>query len=155
VTVALPVLLAAAFLSPALVFGKAPIFRDLVNTFLPYKLYVARALASGRIPLWAPEPSFGAPFLANYQSAILYPPSWLVFLAPNAFGVGLYMWLHFAVAAVGVERLLARRGFSKAARLFGAIVYTFGGGFVSAASMWAIWTVVAWMPLTLVAVEKL
>lgn len=149
-----PALLAAIFWSPALVGGQVPTFRDFVNTFLPYKLYAARALAAGRLPLWAPEPSLGAPLLANFQSGLLYPFSALIYLWPSPFGVGLYLWLHFFVGAIGIGAFLARRGCPKSAQIFGGIVYVFGGCFVTAAQ-WSHLTVLAWLPVALVAAERL
>lgn len=148
------VLLVTLFFSPALFSGQLPTFRDFINTFLPYKFYSAHSFASGRIPLWAPEPSLGAPFLANYQSGVLYPPSAIVSLFPNALGIGLYLAVHFAIAGFGVNALLARRGVSREARLLGAIVYMFGGVFISI-SAWSHLAVAAWIPLALVATENL
>lgn len=149
----LVVLLALLFFSPALFFGRMPTFRDFINTFLPYRIYAAHAFASGRIPLWAPEPSLGAPLLANYQSGVLYPLSAVIDLFPNPFGVGLYLALHFALGGLGMNALLARRGLSGEARLLGAIVYMFGGVFISI-SAWSHLAVAAWIPLAIVAAEE-
>ncbi len=147
-------LLAMVFWAPALFFGRVPIFRDFVNTFIPYKLYAARAFASGRVPLWAPEPSLGVPFLANYQSGVLYPLSAIVYLMPNPLGVGIYLWLHFCVAAIGMSALARHLGLSRAAGTFAGIVYVFGGYFISAAP-WNHLTVASWLPLTVVAAMRL
>lgn len=153
VTVAI-VAIAAGFFAPMLFFERMPLFRDFINTFLPYKLYSARAFAAGRIPLWAPEPSFGAPLLANYQSGVLYPPAALAYLWPSPVGIGLYLAFHFAVGGLGIAALLARRGLSPGARLLGAVVFVLGGVFISI-SMWSHLAVAAWMPLAIVAAERL
>ncbi len=150
----LVILLALLFFSPSLFFGQMPTFRDFINTFLPYRIYVAHAFASGRIPLWAPEPSLGAPLLANYQSGVLYPPFGIIDLFPNAFGVGLYLALHFALGGLGMNVLLARRGLSREARLLGAIVFMFGGVFISISTGNHL-AVAAWLPLAIVAAEDI
>jgi hypothetical protein len=146
------VALAIVFFAPAIFGGEVPSYRDFVNVFLPYKLHAAAALRRGELPLWASEPALGAPFHADYQAGLFYPPAAIVFLAPNALGIGLYLAFHAALGGVGMERMLARRGIAPAARLLGAIVYAFGGTFVSALP-WGHGVVAAWMPWAIVVAE--
>jgi len=145
--------LIGAFFAPAIFGGEVPSYRDFVNVFLPYKLHAAHALGQGRFPLWAPEPALGVPFHAGYQAALLYPPSAIIWLFPNAFGIGTYLGFHAWLAGIGMEKLLARRGLSLAPRLLGAIVYALGGFFVSALP-WGHGVVAAWLPLGIVAAEN-
>jgi hypothetical protein len=144
--------LVGAFFAPCVFAGQVPSYRDFVNVFLPYKLHAAHALARGRFPLWATEPALGAPFHASYQAGLLYPPAAIVWLFPNAFGIGLYLAFHVWLGAFGMEKLLARRGLPPAARLLGAVVYALGGFFVSALP-WGHGVVAAWLPLAIVAAE--
>jgi hypothetical protein len=143
-----------AFFAPALFLDRVPVYRDFINTFLPFRLYAARAIAAGRVPLWAPELSLGAPFLANWQSAVLYPFSAAIHLLPGPVGVGLFLAFHFWVAAAGIDALLVRRGVTIEARLLGVTVYTFGGFLVSTAA-WGHLAVAAWTPFAIVAAERL
>jgi hypothetical protein len=147
-------LLALGFFAPAIFAGQVPIFRDFVNVFIPFRLYAAHAIANGRLPLWAPEASFGVPFLANYQSAVLYPPSFIIDVIPNPVGFGLYLALHFWIAGIGMDALLRRRGLPPRARLIGAIVMMLGGVMISVAAGNHL-SVVAWIPLSLAAAEDL
>lgn len=146
--------LAIALFAPCLFFGEVPIFRDFTNTFLPFKLYAAAAFAAGRVPLWAPEMAFGTPFLANYQSGVLYPPSLIVDLLPNPTGIGLYLAFHFWIAGYGMDRFLERRGLPARARLFGAVTTMLGGVWISIAP-WSHLAVASWIPLSMVAAEDL
>lgn len=145
---------AVALFAPAIFFGQVPLYRDFSCTFLPFKLYAARALAEGRLPLWSREYSFGVPFLANYQSGVLYPPSAIVYALPNPTGIGLYLAAHFWIAGFGMSRLLARRGVGRRAEAFGALAWMLGGLMVSIAA-WSHLAVVAWLPLSVVAAEDL
>jgi hypothetical protein len=42
--------------------------------FYPWREFAMSEFAQGRFPLWNPYNGAGAPLLANYQSALLYPP---------------------------------------------------------------------------------
>ena len=68
--------------------------------FYPLIAYRDAHLRAGELPLWVAEYFLGAPFLANPQTGVLYPPNWLtVWLDPprayawQAFGHGLFMAL--------------------------------------------------------------
>jgi len=103
-------LVAVGFFAPSLFLGEVPTQRDFINTLLPYKVYAARAIAAGRLPLWSPESSFGAPFLANYQSGVLYPFSAIYYALPTPLGLGLYFVANLFVAGVGTALWLDKRG---------------------------------------------
>ena len=67
-TAALALLPALFWLSPALLEGRAPSFRDQGDFFYPLKLYTADRLKAGELPLWNPLSGTGEPWLANAQS---------------------------------------------------------------------------------------
>lgn len=46
---------------------------DAVSQFIPWHYYSAKRIFEGQVPLWNPYSFCGSPFLANYQSAVLYP----------------------------------------------------------------------------------
>ncbi|MER3462979.1 MAG: hypothetical protein C4342_08445, partial [Armatimonadota bacterium] len=46
---------------------------DAVLEFLPWRDYMLETERSGEVPLWNPYTFLGVPFLANSQSAPLYP----------------------------------------------------------------------------------
>src|SRR5437016_13982572 len=77
-------LLAASlvFYYPLVFLGRALVDYDAFVYFYPQRAFLARSLLSGRIPLWDPYLFDGAPFLANPQAAVLYPPSCLLVLGP-------------------------------------------------------------------------
>lgn len=105
---------------------------DALTYFTPYWAYRNDALRAGHIPLWNPYLFFGSPFLANIQTAVLYPLHWpLIWLPPERaliWSAILHAWL-----AAALMYALARRSLSltpPAAFLAGAV---FGlGGFALA-----------------------
>src|SRR5205814_2524575 len=105
-------LLAASllFYYPLVFLGRALVDYDAFVYFYPLRVYLAQALLAGRVPLWDPDLFLGVPFLANPQTAVLYPPSWLFLLGPVQVVYAAQLVLHAFLAAV-FTYLLARRAF--------------------------------------------
>src|SRR4029078_2735265 len=100
--------LACAFFAPGLFAGAAPVSRALLVLVIPMRAFARDALRRGELPLWNPHLFFGAPFLANYQSAVLYPPSALIYLLPFPFSLSLFLAFHVVIAGVGMTIYLRR-----------------------------------------------
>src|SRR5258707_10339005 len=73
--------------------------------FYPWREFAISEFAQGRIPLWNPYNGMGAPLLANYQSALLYPPNLLYWLLPGPQTMSTLGMLHLLLAAYGMWRL--------------------------------------------------
>lgn len=105
---------------------------DLFTYFFPAKTYAVAALGGGTLPLWNPYLYFGAPFLANVQMAVLYPPDLLFAVLSFPRAVALSQWLHLVLAGAGMYAL-ARWGWGLDAvgGAIGALAFS-GGGFFGA-----------------------
>src|SRR5438132_13863097 len=71
-----------AFYYPLVFLGRALVDYDALVYFYPQRVFLARSLLAGQVPLWDPYLFLGVPFLANPQTAVLYPPSWMFVLGP-------------------------------------------------------------------------
>jgi hypothetical protein len=106
---------------------------DFLRQFLPYRAFVARTLASGRLPLWNPHQDAGTPALADPQLAVLYP--WRLLQAPLALGgrpLSVLALVGEAVAHVGLAGaltfgLLRALGARPAAAALGGLAYALSG----------------------------
>jgi hypothetical protein len=136
----LGILLAAA-LSTAWILRQSPSFfsgYDFVRMHLFYKAYLRDALLSGRLPLWNPYVGLGRPFMADIETASLYPPSLLLLVFGVYGGVAASVLLHQALAIYGGLRLGRLVGASPAggwllgcgAALGAAFVARLGAGIV-------------------------
>src|SRR5919199_1507187 len=65
----------------------------------PYRLFAAAALREGHLPLWNPYIYFGAPFLANQQSAVFYPLHVLFLFLRTTQAMNWSVALHLFLAA--------------------------------------------------------
>lgn len=128
---------------------------DFSYQFWAFSTYEARELSIGRLPLWNPYTYAGAPFWADIQSAVFYPPSLLTLVLSGARGFSLFaleieavihFWLAGTFTFLFVRRLTRHRG----AALFSAIVFSFGGYLTSYPSQQlAVLETDVWLPLLL------
>lgn len=132
--------------------GKIPFFRDLAAYFYPIKFSVAESLKAGHLPLWEPHMATGFPILAEFQSAVFYPPSVIFYLVPFFAAIQFSYVFHYAVAALGSYVLL--RSWTQPIYLcvIGSILFSFGGTMVSLTNLlnhfqsavWLPWLVYCW-----------
>ena len=150
----LPVLLAPFILFlPIWLAGKALFWGTPFLQFLPWWNYAWESLRSGYLPLWDPQLGMGAPLIANYQSALFYPPNWLNFglaaaggLPAMAWGQALLVALHLAWAGLGMILLARRLGLGVLAQTISGLAFGLSGYLVSRAGFFSITSAVAWLP---------
>jgi hypothetical protein len=88
---------------------------DFQRTHLFYKTYFHDALLSGRLPLWNPYVGLGRPYMADIETASLYPPNLLVLLFGVYGGTAVSVLLHQALAVYCGVRLGEKAGASAGA----------------------------------------
>jgi hypothetical protein len=121
--------------------------------FIPWRAYGFGLLEEGIFPFWNPLNGLGAPLLANYQTAFLYPPSFILYIfyrfgdVPGlAWGSTLLVPLHLGWSGLGMMFLLGRlgvrvRGQVVAGLAFGMCAYLVARGMFFS-MVWA----GAWLP---------
>ncbi|HET8646563.1 MAG TPA: hypothetical protein VFO85_13805, partial [Vicinamibacteria bacterium] len=88
--------------------------------------YWADAVRSLRLPLWNPHVGLGRPFLADVETASLYPGT-LPFLLGMRAGLAVSLFLHGALAALGMRLLAAALGAGVRTSAVMAFSYVFMG----------------------------
>src|SRR5207237_402276 len=84
---------------------------DFTQEYFPLALVAAGAWHDGQWPVWNPLTGAGQPLLADPQTALLYPPTWLVLRGlrgPDAASFEAFeasIPLHFALASIGAYGL--------------------------------------------------
>ncbi len=86
--------------------GHFPAFADTLEYVFPEKWFNVESFRKGSLPLWNPYLACGQPHLANFQSAVFYPPFWIwaltgladwfffIPLAHSLWGcLGFYLWM--------------------------------------------------------------
>jgi hypothetical protein len=127
---------------------------DLVSFLFPMYRFAAARLWSGDLPLWNPHLYGGAPFLADMQSGLFYPPNLLLFLLAPDFSYEVMQWLaagHVFLAGMFMyfclRYLAPGRSLHMPAALVGALAYMFSGIFVVHFGNLNLIAVATWLPL--------
>ncbi len=123
---------------------------DVFTYFYPYREYAAQAIRTGHLPLWNPYLFLGVPFLANIQSAVLYPLNLLFLWLPAPKMVVYSIVLHIFLAGV-FTYLYARRALkmSPSSALVAAVVFALSGFLGAQGEHVNQLSVFAWLPLLL------
>ncbi len=144
---------------------------DFTLQFLAYRQLAFNQFAQGRFPLIEECLYSGHPFQADPQSQVLYPPVLATMLIGRALGWSEYplraleweVLLHVLIAALAMYAFLRLSGrgdrrlpLRRAACVFGALAYAFGGFMTGYALLQtAILQTAAWLPLILLALKWL
>jgi hypothetical protein len=123
--------------------------------FVPWRRVGWDMLRAGTAPLWNPYVGMGAPLLANYQTAFLYPPNWILPFIGIEWGHGLLMMFHLIFAGWGMILLMRRLGYGLVAQLISGIAFSLSGYLVSRAWFISIDSAAAWLPWVIWGVEGL
>lgn len=141
----------AIFFAPWLFTGRIFLLRDLFCFWYPRMIFYGESIRSGMLPLWNPYTGCGEPYLANIESAVLYPPNLLFLLLPANWAMTLSMVLHFLFMGAGVYGLCRLWRVSRPGALLAAVAFTFSTQVVTRIEFLPFLNSLAWMPVILAA----
>lgn len=145
------VLLSLFFAREPLVGQRSFFLRDLQAQWLPQVESLVHALAEGAWPVWDPYPGFGQPMLANPNTQVLYPATWLnLGLRPATFYT-LYFAGHLLWAGLGAARAARRLGASSSAAAGAGALWLASGPLLSLGNLWNHLAAAAWLPWAIAA----
>ena len=138
-----------------LIRGRALFWGTPLLQFTPWRTIAKELLFSGHLPLWNPWLGMGAPLLANYQSALLYPPNWLLLVVDVAWGQTFLVMVHLMWACAGMALLARRLGMDRFPQAVAGLAFGLSGYLVARAGFLSINAAAAWLPWILLAAEGL
>ncbi|MGB7538309.1 MAG: YfhO family protein [Anaerolineales bacterium] len=122
--------------------------------FYPWHEFAKQTVLEGYLPLWNPMLGMGAPLLANAQSALLYPPNWILLVVPVDYGQGLLMVAHLLWAGIGMAKLARSLGIGRLGQAVGGLAFMLSGYLAARAWFLTINASVAWLPWIILAGEN-
>jgi hypothetical protein len=128
---------------------------DPIRQQYPWRYTAIKDEKEANLPLWNPYSGGGEPLFANIQSAVLYPLNVLLFILPFNTGWSMLIVLQLVIGGLGMYYFLRNKGLSFEASFLGSVSYIFSGFFVA----WLTWNtlvhIAAWLPIALLAVDKI
>lgn len=124
-----------------------------ITQFMPWRQVFLESLRAGEWPLWTAMLGLGAPLLANYQLAALYPPNWVLLFLPLDYGHNLLMVAHWVWTGVGMVALTRRLGYAPLGQTVSGLAFGLSQYVISRAWFYSINVTVAWLPWVIWAVE--
>jgi hypothetical protein len=138
--------------SPAIA-PQNPLSGDAILQFEPWYQFDRRSLKEGEFPWWNPYQGNGVPHVANSQSALFYPLTWLVIVLGFKWGLLLSMAAKLFLIGFFTYCYLREIRVRHLPALFGAAAFMFAGSNM----VWLYWpipTVIFFLPLGLWLVER-
>jgi hypothetical protein len=130
---------------------------DLRYFFFHWRSFGFHELRSGNLPLWNPHFASGAPFLGNFQSALLYPLNALYLVLPLAAATNWTIALHVFLGGAFVFFWMRHRGLHSLACLLAGLMFMFCGPHflqVHAGHLPNLCTLI-WAPLLFLAIDQM
>lgn len=149
------------FLAPLILFGPKLVSGEVIfwgtpiMQFVPWREFAIESLFQGHIPLWNPWLGMGTPLVANYQSAIFYPPNWILLVTGSAWGHGFLVMLHVMWTGIGMLLFVRQIGLGKLSQAVAALSFSLSGYVIARAGFLTINAAVAWIPWIILAAERL
>jgi hypothetical protein len=101
--------------------------RDFGLFSYPVAGYLRDSFWRGEWPLWNPLSCCGAPFLAQWNTLALYPPSLIYLLLPPAWSLPFFCLLHLFLGGLGMCFLAARWSGSRLGGAVAGTLFAFNG----------------------------
>jgi len=136
------VALTLVYLSPVAFQGRIPADRDNLCFYFP----LLTVFQWDGIPTWNPYELSGSSLVANPQTALLYPPNWVLPFVPWAVGYALTTLAHYVWAGLGAYLLGRRLGIGRLPAFFAAVTFLLGGYLQCRLLVRPLLLSAAWMP---------
>jgi uncharacterized membrane protein YfhO len=140
---------------PMLVKGEALFWGTPLLQFVPWRQFALDVLSDGFVPLWNPLLGLGTPLIANYQSALFYPPNGILFIVGPAWGHGLLVMLHIIWAGLGMRILCRELDLGVFAQTVAALSFSLSGYMIARAGFLSINATAAWLPWIIFMAERI
>jgi len=127
---------------------------DDVVYYFPLRKMVGESLRRGRLPLYNPREATGMVLMADPQSAVMYPPTWLFAVLADKLAYSLSVFAAFSLAGGGAYVYLRRLRLMRPAAMFGAAAFMFCGFMVGHRVHLAMIHTACWLPWGLWCIER-
>jgi len=140
---------------PEVLLGSATFFhRDFAVFGYPLAAYQRECFWRGELPLWTPLSYCGLPFLAQWNTLTLYPPSLFYLLLPLSWSLGVFCLGHLFFGGLGMYFLAQRWTGNRLAASVAGLAFTFNAVLLHSLMWPNNMAGFAWLPWVVLAVER-
>ncbi len=129
------------------------VVRDYGFFAYPLAHFQQECFRHGELPFWDPYNNCGVPFLAQWNTMPLYPPSLIYLLLPLQWSLSFFCLLHLWFAGFGMYFLARRWAGSSFAAAFAGVAFAFNGLTLNLLMWPSHIATLSWMPWVVLAVE--
>ncbi len=147
-------LLSILYFHKQIFLGLVPFVDDLSAYSFSSKSFFASEVLSGRVPLWDPHLFGGTPYLANLNSAALYPFNWIFLALPYPSAVTAYQLIHLLLAGLFVYLWGKSVRLAPFAAFLSGGIYMLSGVFATENIHLGYYAAMVWTPAVFFAAEK-
>lgn len=133
---------------------KTFVYRDFGLFSYPLAYHFRESFWQGELPLWNPLNNCGTPFLAQWNTQVLYPPALFYLLFPLSWSLGVFCVLHLFWGGLGMFFLAQHRTQNHLAAAFAGIIFAFNGLMLNSLVWPATVAGLAWMPWVIWLTER-
>jgi hypothetical protein len=129
------------------------VIRDYGFFSYPLAHFQQECFRHGELPFWNPYNNCGVPFLAQWNTMPLYPPSLIYLLLPLPWSLSFFCLLHLWFAGFGMFFLARRWTDSNFAAAFAGVAFAFNGLTLNLLMWPSHIATLSWMPWVVLAAE--
>src|SRR6185295_11269925 len=130
------------------------VYRDFGYVTYPFAYYFRECFWRGELPLWNPLSMCGIPFLAQWNTQVLYPPALIYLVLPMPWSLNVFLLAHLVLGGVGMCCLAQRWTGSTFAGCVAGVAYAFSGLSVNALTWVHATAALGLMPWVVLWVER-
>jgi len=130
------------------------VVRDYGFFVYPLAHFQREAFWRGELPLWNPYNNCGVPFLAQWNTMPLYPPSLIYLILPLNWSLSFFSLLHLFWGGLGMYYLTHRWTGSRLAAAVAGIMFSFNGLSLNLLMWPSHIATFSWMPWVVLCVER-
>jgi hypothetical protein len=119
---------------------------DILLYYYPLKSAIRSLWLNHESLVWNPFLGEGQRLAGNPEHELFYPFTWLLFMLSVARATAITQGIHFVAGWLGMRRLLRNLGCSEGAVILGAVMWGFGGVWISSTHFFPVFLAWTWIP---------
>ncbi|MBN1825289.1 MAG: YfhO family protein [Candidatus Eisenbacteria bacterium] len=128
---------------------------DCALAYYPRRVFATTWMRRGELPLWDPTTFCGQPFLADFQSSLLYPVNLALYAMEPMRAMGWFLIIHFVLGGWFAYRAARSFGVGRGGSIAAAVAFELNPFFLTRTGHPTFVATAAWLPMAVFAANRL